>query len=139
MVAEAKRQSPMDLLNVFVREQRNLSSEWEIYRWERGYESHKDLPPDYMRVTGAVAPLKDDGTRDWRKEKKSTCVTIWISDSDYREWLKNWSEKTGKCHVCVGEKTVLKSWSRDEGTTYVPCPDCLGSGRSTPAPTGGEK
>lgn len=89
----------------------------------------------YYQLTGAVAvhlyksgPRK--GRTNWKLRDKSTEKEIVITVADQLEWDKQWQERTGLCLRCGGEKKTVWKWSAKDGTEYMTCAKCKGTGQA---------
>lgn len=101
-----------------------------------------ELPP----IRGAIAPLKTRGKNkghpNWCKLDKTTLREFITSIPKHEAWKVEWERKNHSCWRCHGQKQIVASISITTGTTYRPCPRCLGSGvfspsqASTPEPAG---
>lgn len=117
-----------DLLEIQAREKLGMPAEWKVYQWQC-------MPPTsepciYVRVVGAVAPLKRNGFPNWRKRDKATDKEAAITIEAHKAWCKEWSAKTGNCSACAGEGKLMVRCGVNIQTEYRPCPDCQGTGKS---------
>ena len=84
----------------------------------------------FFMVTGAVYPLRKDGSANWAKRDQSTQRTIIITSQELRAFEANWMRMTGKCWRCAGSGRDVASVSVDRGTEYRPCGKCNATGKA---------
>lgn len=85
-----------DRLNDLLRlEYPDIPDGWHWYRLEAGYEGNDSVPPDKIRITGAVAPPYLAGPRkgkpNFKLKDKSTVRVLWVEKRLYQSWQNSGS------------------------------------------------
>jgi hypothetical protein len=123
----------LNLYEEHARELVGMPAEWMAYHFEV-IGNLRDEAAQVIQIHGAVAPLKVRGKYrgrpDWRKADKATERTAYFTPAIHQAWLMTWEARTGKCSRCAGDGKVMRSWSKDTGTTYTECSRCMGTGES---------
>jgi hypothetical protein len=96
------------------------ASEFKLYASEV-------LSDGFLVTVGPISQLPDGKTRYY---DRSSCHKVTISRKQLATLLNNFEHKTGRCSVCQGNGVVFKSWNTHEGSTYIDCDRCAGSGVS---------
>lgn len=87
------------------------------------------IGPDATKIEGGVPKMRTRGPRkgsySWRGIKLDVCV---VTDAEMRAEKRDYESFTGNCHHCLGEKQTVAGVSRENGTTYMTCNRCKGTG-----------
>lgn len=123
----------LKIIEARLRQENDLQPDFQFYRWEMLPEYGE---PFYCELEGAIVPLVTRGTRKGKPNyKQKTGVRKFaVTVETAAEWERQWSESTGKCIRCLGEKQIVWSVSVAEGTKYKPCPECHGTGKAKGEP-----
>jgi hypothetical protein len=119
------------LIEIHARERLDAPPGWQAFFFSR-------MPPNgptlYFEVRGAVVPLLTRGKRkgqpDWKARDRSTERTAYIPVAEHDAWVEGWRRRTGLCTGCLGKREVFAAWSKADGTKYMTCPDCGGTGKA---------
>lgn len=119
------------LLEEHAREKVGMPPEWKAFRYEC-FPHGAQVPTQYIEIKGAIAPLKTRGPHtgrpNWRQLDVTTLRTVIILNTEHDRWVLQWEEVTGKCSECTGTGQRISRVSIADGTEYVPCAKCKGSG-----------
>lgn len=123
--SDAERGKP-DTRMMYIHEVLGELPQWWWHQLDCAPES---VPDGYVKVKGAVAPLKRDGFRSWRKRDKTTERIHFIRIADVERWESERAESLGICVECWGTKEVWIGWGKYTGHRYKTCPKCKGTGK----------
>lgn len=116
-----------DLWAEHAKEKARLQDDWRIFKWKCFPEN--SLETIYFEVTGAVCKtLKRNGEPDWRTRDRTTECVVNLPKAEHEAWKTAWSERTGICNVCCGERQVCIGWSVKDGPRYRLCGECNATG-----------
>jgi hypothetical protein len=115
-----------DLRMIYLREKHDLPADWEWYELNAAPDQ---VPPGFIKVTGAVAPMMARAKRrDWKRMDRSTVRTFFIDNDDFKAWKRRREGNTGVCQECSGHGKVQAAFGVT-GVAYRECNHCAGSGR----------
>lgn len=117
------------MLERYAREMMSLSDDWCIYRASCEPLGHERTL--YYDVAGAVAPVKPNGCRNWRKKDPASVRKLIIPADTHAEFTKGWEKRTNTCAECDGSGQTMAS-AGISGTTYRACSKCKGTGKPAP-------
>jgi hypothetical protein len=120
----------LNLIEWHVRQKFTLPDDFHFYN----YESVPDGTFDHTQLTGAKCPVIQTGKRKGRPNFKQKVPgsrrTFLVPDSEYPHIEAKWSATTGKCSTCLGEGKTVAGVSVADGTKYLECRQCKGSGKA---------
>jgi len=116
----------MNLFEEHAREKLGKPPEWRAFRYEC-------LPANswkttHVAITGEICLNKANGAPQWNCPLDEPEQVI-ISLEEHDKWTDEWAKTTGKCPRCCGSGQRVKRVSVVDGTEYIPCAECDGTGK----------
>jgi hypothetical protein len=121
----------IEIIEQRLRNVEKLPEEFQFYRWESlphdaSERTHMQFSGGVTRETFKSGPRK--GQPNWSKEDKSLARVFIVSEHEAKQWQLDYSEETGNCAECMGEKKTVAGWGKETGTRYRECYTCKGTG-----------
>jgi DNA-directed RNA polymerase subunit M/transcription elongation factor TFIIS len=109
-----------------------LPDNFEFYKF-----AHVQDKPPMTQFTGGLSRRlksgKHRGMKTWDGRDKTQDRTFYVTNEQYAEMERQYTEETGNCPKCLGKKVQFERWQRlDEEsslTTYRTCGACNGVGK----------
>lgn len=113
-----------------------------VYAWER-VAARKANRPGWRwcqteRITGGFLVTGDVPKGVYKTGKKAGRVRwgkaedmqkIVVTDAEIAADETRYESETGACFRCCGNGDVPAGWSKENGSTFRPCPRCQGTGK----------
>ncbi len=117
----------MNHLEAAARRKINADGGWHAFSYEVVGEG-------FIIIGGVPVAFYVRGNRKGRPKKwKGPGTKVLLTKGDVDDEVKRYSETTGNCPECCGERQTTVAWSRDSGVRKAPCTACAATGNAQKA------